>query len=73
MAASLAQLCCGVSAEDRARLRLGAPSDYHYLNMSDCYTLSDVKDEDEVRSLPLYLYLKYMAGGLSAVLGHLDA
>jgi hypothetical protein len=30
-------------------MRLGAPTDYQYLKESECFTLTDVKDEDEVR------------------------
>jgi hypothetical protein len=49
LARSLAQLVDGASPEDRARLKLGAASDYHYLNQSDCYSLPGVDNGEEYK------------------------
>jgi hypothetical protein len=43
------QLVDGASPEDRERLHLSRPQDYHYLNQSSCTTLPGVDNAEEYR------------------------
>jgi myosin-1 len=45
------QLLSGSDAAMKARLHLRSPSDYHYLNQSECYKIGGVDDSDEFKDV----------------------
>ncbi|KAL3866507.1 hypothetical protein ACJMK2_043800 [Sinanodonta woodiana] len=69
-------LLAGADDLERKKLHLGAPSDYYYLNQSDCFTLEEVDEENEFSRLKQSMELvgfsvvtqKRIFGVLSAVL-----
>ncbi|KAK3592955.1 hypothetical protein CHS0354_036814 [Potamilus streckersoni] len=69
-------LLAGADDLERQKLHLGAPSDYYYLNQSDCFTLEEVDEENEFSRLKQSMELvgfsvvtqKRIFGVLSAVL-----